>query len=84
MRPLGSCDCAFDRHMIYLVIVLSSMSLFLKTQVGTSGDCVDGFEGWEIGALMGRFLVLWWRWGWVIWLCFWLDYLGACCEICYL
>jgi hypothetical protein len=24
---------------------------------------VKGSEGWEIGALLERFLVLWWRWG---------------------
>jgi hypothetical protein len=52
--------------MIYLAIVLSSLPLVLKTQVGASGDCVDGSKGWKIGALLGRFLVLWWRLGWVV------------------
>jgi hypothetical protein len=63
MQPLGSHDWAFDRQMIFLVIVLSSLPLILKTQVRASCDCVDSSEGWEIGALLGRFLVLWWRWG---------------------
>jgi hypothetical protein len=70
--------------MIYLAIILSSLPLVLKTQVGAFGDCVDGSEGWEIGALLERFLLLWWRWRWVIWLYFWLDCLGAHCGICYL
>jgi hypothetical protein len=84
MRPLSLHDWAFDCHMIYLAIVLSSLSLVLETQVGASGDCVDGFEGWKISALLESFLVLWWRWGWVVWLCFWLDCLGVHCGICYL
>jgi hypothetical protein len=72
VRPLSSHDWAFDRHMIYLAIVLLSLPLVLEIQVGASGDCVDGFEGWQTGALLGRFLVLWWRCGcgWVVWLYF--------------
>jgi hypothetical protein len=61
--PLSSRDWAFDCHMIYLTIVVSSLPFILETQVGAFGDCVDGFEGWEIGVLLGRFLVLWWRLG---------------------
>jgi hypothetical protein len=61
-RPLDSCDWAFNHHMIYLAIVLSSLALVPEIQVGASGDCVDGFGGWEIGALFGRFFVLWSRW----------------------
>jgi hypothetical protein len=63
--------------MMYLVIVVSSVPFILKTQVGASGDCVDDSEGWKIGALLGRLLVLWWRLGWVIWFCFWLSWLGV-------
>jgi hypothetical protein len=63
--------------MIYLVIVVSSVPFILKIQVGASGDCVDGSEGWKIGVLLGRLLVLWWRLGWVIWFCFWLSWLGV-------
>jgi hypothetical protein len=70
--------------MIYLAIVLSPLSFILETQVGSSGDCMNGSEGWQIGALRGRFLVLWWGLGWVIWLYFWLNWLGARCGICYL
>jgi hypothetical protein len=76
VQPLSFRDWAFDCHMIYLAIVVSSLSFVLKTQVVASGDCVDGFEGWEIGALMGRLLVLWWRLRWVIWFYFWLSWLG--------
>jgi hypothetical protein len=43
--------------VIYLAIVLSSLHLILEIQVGASGDCVDGFEGWEIGVLLRRFLI---------------------------
>jgi hypothetical protein len=63
MQPLGSGDWSFDCHMIYLAIVLSSLPLVLKTQVGASGDCVDGSKGWKMCALLERFLVLRWRWG---------------------
>jgi hypothetical protein len=59
VQPLSFCDWAFDCHMIYLAIVVLSLFFVLKTQVGASGDCVDGFEGWKIGALLGRLLVLW-------------------------
>jgi hypothetical protein len=41
---------------------------------------VNGFKGWEIDVLLGRFLVLWWRWGWIVWLCFRLDCLGESVE----
>jgi hypothetical protein len=44
------------------VIVLSLLPLVFETQVGTSGDGVYSSEGWEIGGLLGRLLVLWWRW----------------------
>jgi hypothetical protein len=57
-RPLSSQDWAFDRHMIFLMIVPSSLALILETQIGAFGDCVDGSEGWKIGALLGRFLIL--------------------------
>jgi hypothetical protein len=70
--------------MIYLAIILSPLSFIHETQVGSFGDCVNGSEGWEIGALLGRFLVLWWGLGWVIWPCFWLNCLSARCGICYL
>jgi hypothetical protein len=63
--------------MIYLAIVLSSLPLVLETQVGASSDCVDDSEGWEIGALLGRFLILWWRRGRVVWLYFLVSLLGC-------
>jgi hypothetical protein len=44
VRLLSSHDWVFDRHMIYLVIVLSSLSFILKTQVRASDDCVDDSE----------------------------------------
>jgi hypothetical protein len=78
------CYWTFDRHIIYLAIVVSSLFFVLETQVGASSDCVDGFEGWKIGALLGRLLVLWWRLGWIVWFCFLLGWLGIHCGICYL
>jgi hypothetical protein len=68
--------------MIYLVILLSPLPFILKTQVGSSGNCVDASGGWEIGVLLGRFLVLQWGLGWVVCLYFWLNWLGARCGIC--
>jgi hypothetical protein len=70
--------------MIDLAIALSLLPLILKTQAGTSGDDVYGSEGWEIGGLLGRLLVLWWRWRWVACLCFGLGCLRACSGIRYL
>jgi hypothetical protein len=67
-----------------VAIVVLSLPFVLETQVGASGDCVDGSEGWEIGAFLGRLLVLWWRLGWVIWFCFLLNWLGVHYRICYL
>jgi hypothetical protein len=76
VRPLNFCYWAFDRHIIYLEIVVSSLFFVLEAQVGASGDCVDGSEGWKIDALLGRLLVLRWRLGWIVWFCFWLGWLG--------
>jgi hypothetical protein len=78
------CYWAFDLRIIYLAIVVSSLFFVLETQVGASGDCVDGSDGWNIGALLGRLLVLWWRLGWIVWFYFSLGWLGICCGICYL
>jgi hypothetical protein len=84
MRPLSFCYLAFDCHIIYLVIVVSSLFYFLETQVRASGDCVDGSEGWKIGALLGRLLVMWWRLGWIVWFYFCLGWVGIRYGICYL
>jgi hypothetical protein len=62
VRPFGLHDWAFDCHKIDLMVVLSFMSFVLEIQVGVSGDCMDGSEGWEGGALLRGFLVLWWGW----------------------
>jgi hypothetical protein len=63
MRPLGSCDWAFDRHMVDLAVLFSLLPLILEVQVGASGDWVEGSEGWEVVALLRRIWVLcWWRW----------------------
>jgi hypothetical protein len=84
MRPLGSHDWTFNRYMIDMAIVLSLLPLVFETQFGTSGDGVYSSEGWEIGGLLGRLLILWWRWRWVAWLCFGLGYLRACGGVRYL
>jgi hypothetical protein len=44
--------------MIDLTIVVSSLPLVFKTQVGTSDDGVYNFEGWETGGLLGGFLIV--------------------------
>jgi hypothetical protein len=62
MRPLGLHDWAFDRHVIDVAVVLSFLPFIFKIQVGDSGDSMDSSEGWEIGALLQRLLILWWRW----------------------
>jgi hypothetical protein len=44
---------------------------------------VDGFEGREIGVLLGRFCGLRQWWTCIgLWLC--LNYLRVCCGVCYL
>jgi hypothetical protein len=73
VRPLSCCHWAFDRHMIYFVMVVSSLFFVIESQFGAAGDCVDGSEGWEIGALLDRLLILWWRLRWIVWFCFWLG-----------
>jgi hypothetical protein len=84
VRLLGLHDWAFDPYMINLAIVILRLPLVLETEVGASGDGVYSSECWKIGGLLRRLLVLRWRWGWVVWLYFWLDCLGACSGICYL
>jgi hypothetical protein len=49
-RAFGLHNWAFDRHVIDLAIVLSFLSFVLEIQVGASSDCMDGSEGWEVGA----------------------------------
>jgi hypothetical protein len=70
--------------VIDLVIVLSSLPLVFKTQVGTSGDGVYSSEGWETGVLLEGFLIVWWRWRWVARLYLWFGCLRACGGIRYL
>jgi hypothetical protein len=59
--------------VINLAIELSPFPLVLKTQVGTSSDSVCSSEGWETGGLLGGFLIVWWKWRWVVRLCPWLG-----------
>jgi hypothetical protein len=44
--------------MINLAVMLSLLSLIFKIQVGASSDGVYGSEGWEIGGLLERLLIL--------------------------
>jgi hypothetical protein len=67
--------------MIDLTIVVSSLPLVFKTQVGTSDDGVYNFEGWETGGLLGGFLIVRWRWRWVVQLCLLLGYLQRCQRV---
>jgi hypothetical protein len=77
VQPFGSHDGTFDYDVINLVIVLSLLPLVFKIQVGASGDGVYGSEGWKIGCLLGRLLVLPQRWRWIAWLYFCLSCLGT-------
>jgi hypothetical protein len=54
VRTLGSCDWAFDDHIVDLTVVFSPLPLILEVQVGASGDCMNGFECWEIVTLLRR------------------------------
>jgi hypothetical protein len=38
--------------MVNLAVVFSLLLLVLEIWIGAFGDCVDGSEGWEIGALL--------------------------------
>jgi hypothetical protein len=48
--------------MTDLTVILSFLSFVLEIQVGAFGNCMDGFEGWEVGAFLQGFLELWWGW----------------------
>jgi hypothetical protein len=55
-------DGAFNRYMVYFLVVISTLSLGVKVDVETSGDCEDCTVGGEGIILLMRFLNLWWRW----------------------
>jgi hypothetical protein len=84
VRPFGSHNRTFNCYVIDLAIVLSPLPHVFKTQVGTFGDGVYSFESWETGSLLGGFLIVQWRWRWVVQLCLWLGCLRACNGIHYL
>jgi hypothetical protein len=84
VRPFGSCDWAFDCHMVNLVVVFSLLSFVLEVHIGASSNCVDGSKGWEIVALLQRFWVLCRRRRQCVRLRLWLDCLGADSGVCYL
>jgi hypothetical protein len=84
IRSLGSHDWTLDRYMVNMAIMLLLLSLVFKIQIGASSDGVYGSEGWKIGCLLGRLLVLLWRWRWITWLYFWLSCMGTCHGIHYL
>jgi hypothetical protein len=54
--------------MINVVIVISSLPLVLKINIGTSGDCTNCVIGWQIVVVLWRFLWLYrrrCRWIWL-------------------
>jgi hypothetical protein len=63
MRPLGLGDGAFDRYMIYSVII-SALSLGVEICIGAPGDCKDCAVSWESFILLMWLLDLWRRWRW--------------------
>jgi hypothetical protein len=44
--------------MIDLMVVLSFLSFVFEIHVEPSSDCMNGSEGWEIGALLQGLLLL--------------------------
>jgi hypothetical protein len=54
VRLFSLCDRAFDLHIVNLAAVFSLLPLVLEVQVGASGYCVVGSDGWEIVALLRR------------------------------
>jgi hypothetical protein len=62
--PFGLSNGAFNNYMIYFSIVISVLSLGVKIDVGTYGNCEDCAVGGEGFGLLHWFLDLWWRWWW--------------------
>jgi hypothetical protein len=62
MGPLGLGNGAFDCYMIYFSVVESVLSLGVKADIGTSGDCKDCAMSWECFILLLGFVGLRRRW----------------------
>jgi hypothetical protein len=58
----------FDSDMIDLHVIIMTLSLGVKVNIGTSGNCEDCAMGGEGVGLLRRFLVLRWRRRW------WIDF----------
>jgi hypothetical protein len=70
--------------MVNLAVTFVLLLFVLEVPIGSSGNCVDGSEGWEIVALLRGFKVMW-RWMQQrVGVYFWLDCLSIGCGICYL
>jgi hypothetical protein len=62
MSPFGLSNWAFESYMIDLLEIVSSLSLGIKIDVRTSGDCEDCVMSGEGVGLLWRFLDLWRGW----------------------
>jgi hypothetical protein len=93
VRPFGLGDGAFDSCMLYFSIVISTLSLGVKIDIGASGDCKDCAMSWESFILLSGFLDLWRRWKWWVGFSFdlrvgailrWVSNLRNYWRVCYL
>jgi hypothetical protein len=59
MRPFGMDNRAFDNYMIYFSVIVSTLSLGVKLDIGAPSDCKDCAMSWESFILLLGFLDLW-------------------------
>jgi hypothetical protein len=69
VRLLSLGNGVFDSYMIYFSVIVLMLSLGVKVDIGTSGNCKDCAMGWEDFVWLLGFLGLWRRWGW------WIDFI---------
>jgi hypothetical protein len=62
VRPLGLGNGAFDSYVIYYSVIVLALSLGVKIDIGSPGDCKDCAMSWEGFILLMGFLDLWKRW----------------------
>jgi hypothetical protein len=83
MRTFGLSDGTFDSNMIYLMIIVLTLSFGFKVGVLTSDNCEYGAMGGEGIRLLWRLLNLRQGWWWWVGLVFDLVSVGvAQCRVC--
>jgi hypothetical protein len=90
VRPLGLGNVAFDSYVIYFSVIVRALSLGVKVDIGTFGNCKDCAMGWEGFVLLLGLLGLWQRWGcWIGFIFYlgvivlhWIGNLWNCWGIC--